>query len=429
MNFDVKLFPVETFIAFFERKKLDLEPAFQRKSVWKKKDRQNLILSILENYTIPSIFLCKGEDNKYLVIDGKQRLESIFAFCGFIRGERFSVKLHVDKDQYHSQKVNLELDFKKLQKYKEYYTHFLNYRIPVIILSDYSLQEMKELFVRINSTGKFLTKTEIINAKYMNSNFLKNAKKLANKNFILKFFEENKILTHTEISRMKNLEIICEIMAFIIDGSILDKRKVMDNILRYDQNKTNIKKAIKRVPQILKNISKILPEFSSTRFKQLSDFYSLAYFVYDLTENEKKIINAKNSKVAKEILTEFSNQMDSYIHSNKETNKELCERYFYTINSATDTKSHRQERFKILKDLLDNVFVETKDTNRLFSSLQKRLIWNASKTKKCKNCGTKLTFDSATFDHIKPWSCGGKTVIKNAQLLCKSCNSQKGNKY
>ena len=60
---------------------------------------------------------------------------------------------------------------------------------------------------------------------------------------------------------------------------------------------------------------------------------------------------------------------------------------------------------------------------------QKRLIYNASKTKKCEKCGTKLNFTSATFDHIKPWSLGGKTEIKNAQLLCKSCNSSKGNRY
>ena len=211
MKFKVNLVPIQTFIDWYNNYKLDLEPMFQRKSVWSNKERENLILTIFENYTIPSIFLCETTDDKYLVIDGKQRLEAIFAFCGLIHGERFPIKLSIPKDEFSSQKNNYQIDYKELNKkgYEEWLEKFLNYQIPVIFLSDYSLEEMRELFVRINSTGKNLTRTEITNAKYMNSNFLTEAKKLANRNFIIKFFQENKILSHKEITRMKNLEIIC----------------------------------------------------------------------------------------------------------------------------------------------------------------------------------------------------------------------------
>lgn len=46
----------------------------------------------------------------------------------------------------------------------------------------------------------------------------------------------------------------------------------------------------------------------------------------------------------------------------------------------------------------------------------------------CKNCHQHFAADELTVDHIKPWSKGGRTVPSNAQLLCRACNSEKGNK-
>ncbi|MBO6143951.1 MAG: HNH endonuclease [Prevotella sp.] len=31
-------------------------------------------------------------------------------------------------------------------------------------------------------------------------------------------------------------------------------------------------------------------------------------------------------------------------------------------------------------------------------------------------------------DHKKPWSLGGRTVLTNAWLTCRACNSRKGNR-
>src|SRR6266508_4041385 len=73
----------------YEHGNLNLEPGFQRQSVWAERDRAKLMDSILRNYPLPAIFLYKREDAGSLifdVIDGKQRLESIFMFIGAMRG-------------------------------------------------------------------------------------------------------------------------------------------------------------------------------------------------------------------------------------------------------------------------------------------------------------------------------------------------------
>lgn len=45
-----------------------------------------------------------------------------------------------------------------------------------------------------------------------------------------------------------------------------------------------------------------------------------------------------------------------------------------------------------------------------------------SRGKKCEWCGCKNDLE---IDHITPWRLGGETTVKNAQVLCKSCNTGK----
>ena len=46
---------------------------------------------------------------------------------------------------------------------------------------------------------------------------------------------------------------------------------------------------------------------------------------------------------------------------------------------------------------------------------------------KCRLCGITVTGENIHFDHIKPWSKGGETVLENLQVLCNVHNLAKGN--
>lgn len=46
---------------------------------------------------------------------------------------------------------------------------------------------------------------------------------------------------------------------------------------------------------------------------------------------------------------------------------------------------------------------------------------------KCNMCGAVFELEKMHADHIKPWSSGGKTELKNGQMLCRECNLKKSN--
>lgn len=48
---------------------------------------------------------------------------------------------------------------------------------------------------------------------------------------------------------------------------------------------------------------------------------------------------------------------------------------------------------------------------------------------KCRLCGVTVTGDNIHFDHIKPWSKGGETVVENIQVLCAKHNLAKSDFY
>jgi hypothetical protein len=159
-------------VNLYEKGMLNLSPTFQRKSVWKDKDRSLLVQSLVRGFPIPAIFLYRRQDNgqlRYDVIDGKQRLETILRFMGAMRGA-FTVNTEVP-GMDGAQRINAG-SLKRNRKHAELvYPSLQSYRVPIIEVNG-DLGDIVELFVRINSTGKPLTPQEKRNAKYSGSALL-----------------------------------------------------------------------------------------------------------------------------------------------------------------------------------------------------------------------------------------------------------------
>ncbi|MAP48862.1 MAG: hypothetical protein CMH90_05205 [Oceanicaulis sp.] len=88
-------------ISLYQNGELDIHPEFQRFFRWSDTQKTSLIESILLGIPIPSIFVSQREDGVWDVIDGLQRLSTIFQFVGVLadeHGERLKpLALHATK--------------------------------------------------------------------------------------------------------------------------------------------------------------------------------------------------------------------------------------------------------------------------------------------------------------------------------------------
>lgn len=421
---------VREFFSLFQEDRLNLEPGFQRQSVWSLADRKKLILSIIQNYPVPSVFLYKTVDEKgrlkYDVLDGKQRLESVLMFAGLgkFRRDRFEIKVGIENDSEEDY-----WDWNGLKKYG-YEHRVTGYRLQTVEVSG-DLSDIIDLFVRINSTGKRLTGQEKRHARFYHSKLLKVAGQLGNT--YIRFFHENKIMTHGMTSRMKHIELICELMASIHMQQLLNKKTALDKIISgeniQDKNLQHCKSDFIRILNLIK---RIFPNLKSTRFAFSAEFYSLFMMIWQLDKEKMILTNSKRNSQAQKLLSWLSNGVDDLrVQISKakgaKPDQQIFASYLFTTRGDSDSSATRNRRSEVLKQLFAGLF-EKKDDKRGFNKEQRRLLWNSDSNKVCTSCGDTLTWENFTIDHIKPHSLGGPSELKNAALMCQSCNSKKGKK-
>ena len=72
---------VKQVVKMIRNKSIKFDNAVQRGYEWDKRRVGLLIHSLIAGYPVPSFFAAKGEDGKYDMLDGKQRMTSILKFC------------------------------------------------------------------------------------------------------------------------------------------------------------------------------------------------------------------------------------------------------------------------------------------------------------------------------------------------------------
>lgn len=171
-------------MSMYERDEIIIDPDFQRLFRWTEEQKSRFIETILLGIPIPPIFVAEDEHGRWELVDGLQRISTIFSFFGLLKTlpERNNWSLlegDLIKSQEGFNRESLPLKFQLNIKRS-------TCRIEIIRWN--SKYDMRfELFNRLNTGGSPLTNQEIRNCIYRGTStkfndFLK--KMAANPDFV-----------------------------------------------------------------------------------------------------------------------------------------------------------------------------------------------------------------------------------------------------
>ncbi|MEG2146425.1 MAG: DUF262 domain-containing protein [Lachnospiraceae bacterium] len=323
--------------------KLVYKTYFQRQFVWKEKDKRDLIDTIMQGLPIPAIFICDaGTDftslsKRYNVLDGRQRLESIFEFLEnkYKYDGRFFKEFAEDEKKC-----------------------ILNYNITLIqmYIEPDNTEKIKEIFKRLNKNSYNLNRMEKQSTQLVEYDYMIIAKIVAG------------------LIRFENIDsYLNEIHELFEDEEGTENETEISNYSENEDEGNNIPADIKQICkwENICYINKILTEdyvFTSyERQRQIAVQYFLNIFsciikeeminrnvsekmIIELSNVDKKITEEKLimcNKACKELIEIYEGDIDAF-WKNKTSFFSLC----YVLTVVPDIIDKKSP--EIISDMLDS---------------------------------------------------------------------------
>jgi hypothetical protein len=157
-------------MSIYEKKELDIHPEFQRFFRWSPKQKSRLIESIFLGIPIPQVFVAQRADGVWDVVDGLQRLSTLFEFAGILRDENDNIlpPLTLEATKYLPSLLNKRWeDDAKPDEALTSAQRLLIKRSKIdvsIILKESDETSKYELFQRLNTGGSQLSDQELRNS-------------------------------------------------------------------------------------------------------------------------------------------------------------------------------------------------------------------------------------------------------------------------
>lgn len=306
-------------ISMYEEDEL-LKPELQRKYVWTKVEASRFIDSILLGLPVPSVFFAKEPNETMLIIDGFQRIMTVYDYVnGIFSGDGKIFKLS-NTDNINTRwrgKAFAELEIEEKRRIRNTTIH------AIIFEQKYPRNDtgMFQIFERINTGGRTLKAQEIRNCVYQgkcNSLLFKLNKnknwrtilgmededaRMADLELILRFFAMNDLINRKEADN-KQIN-----LAKYLNAYMSDKTKCSDDEIASMESKFEI--MIKTCKKIFgniafRNLKSDLENFANKINPALFDAVSVATIyaieknVYsedkDYMENYVKLLNKTEFK-------------------------------------------------------------------------------------------------------------------------------------
>ena len=176
-------------ISLYQNNEIDIHPDFQRFFRWSDHQKSTFIESILLGIPIPPIFVSQRDDGVWDVVDGVQRLSTIYEFVGILKtenGEQDKSTVALQKTTYLPSLEGKKWDDPNDKENSLTQTQRLlikRAKIAVNIVEKESDEMVKyELFQRLNTGGAIATPQEVRNCilLMLNKDFYELMRSLAN---------------------------------------------------------------------------------------------------------------------------------------------------------------------------------------------------------------------------------------------------------
>lgn len=396
-----------------KRGKLVLQPEFQRLYVWDRKKASRLIESVLLRVPLPIIYLSEQPDGKEYVIDGQQRLTSLFSFIDGVFPDGESFKLT-------GLTAYKELNKKTFPEIgEEFQDRIQDYSLRTVTLLRQSDADLKfEIFERLNTGSEPLNDMELRNCIHRGSynNLLKELAEDVDFRALLGLSKADK--------RMRDVELALRFASFF-HATYLQYSPPMKRFFNQDMEKwKNISPPdAEKLHEGFKNALQIVRSLlgSQNAFKR--------YYPGDSKNPngnwEPKKFNASLFDVLMGVFWDKDkNQVMAALDPLREgwldlmaTNADFRE----SIERSTSSQDMVRRRFDLTRQLVEGILREHRVQARCFTRELKKTLFAANPT--CAICGQGISeMDDAAVDHIEQYWRGGKTIPENARLTHRYCN-------
>ena len=326
MELNKKPWPLSTVFGIKDR--IDTNPDYQRPPVWSIGQKRLLIDSILRGYDVPKMYWRKVGKNpdKYEVVDGQQRLRTIWEFMGGhfdlgksadpIDGVELKGLKYTDTDATKVIPDELRLSFD-------------TYTLDVIVLTDTDDDEVREMFLRLQN-GTTLKAQEKRNA--MPGKMRDFIKELAKHKFFDVCNYDNSRFTFDLIaSQMMGLEMAGD----FVNIKNADLNKMYEDNQSFDANSPKAKK----VKRILDFLLACFP----TKTPELERYSSVSLFLLASHLMDRYAYKGYEQKIH-----DWFIDFESYRRAQKLLDIDTCDReviqYYEKTSHSTDAGDSLRDR-------------------------------------------------------------------------------------
>lgn len=344
---------ISWFWDLYNRELLDLDPPYQRRSVWNQDYKDYFIDTVLNGYPAPAIFIYQEITPEGVsmvsVVDGKQRLSTLFEFAN----NQFPV---YEKSTIQRLRGKYFQDLEPEDK-----QNFWKYQFAIEYLPSSDEQVIGNIFDRINRNVIKLTPQELRHAKF-NGIFISVAEDLTTWmfNYLGDKNQNFPRIDSRSKKQMKDVEMVSQLLLFLDEGAKTYSSEYLDTAfserdIEWD-DKDDIESEFRHTIETIKKILDLSPSInlSKTRLKNQADFYSLFGAIAELNrEGELTIDEEVGTRIGNFIKTVENKELQEKSKDELSNYQKQALDYYQAVKFAFTDANPRKNRIKIMKSLIE----------------------------------------------------------------------------